>query len=291
MPTVIFVFDRELLKINAKRTDSCNRVRIFGMKPKSGTSYWLNVFCHLAKNSSEAKRTKFISRGKSSIFGVHFLHMFHKMFIDEIGPSGFHFVAPCPHEGRCPLAVTGRDWCHFGQRMMRQVPFEVFSSNMSKAKSVQEEKFSYLVVRKRPGPRFLLKREENCETAEERSHFWPRLTMPAIKSGGHALFDVCARSDEGTGCDSGERGDSNPALSMSGGGDFLRLTTSRSGAHALGHQEARRLKWGDLFRFPMRVARPEARPYIGEETRRHLNRVEYSLPSVAIIVASNTTLA
>jgi len=31
--------------------------------------------------------------------------------------------------------------------------------------------------------------------------------------------------------------------------------------------------WGDLWRFPKRVARPEARAYIPEEARAHLDRL------------------
>ena len=57
---------------------------------------------------------------------------------------GAQIVAPCSHEGRCPLAATER-WCHFGARLPRSrdhlltkdanVPFE-------------DEKFSYLVAAK-----------------------------------------------------------------------------------------------------------------------------------------------
>jgi ribosomal protein RSM22 (predicted rRNA methylase) len=57
---------------------------------------------------------------------------------------GAQIVAPCSHEGRCPLA-TGERWCHFGARLPRSrdhlltkdasVPFE-------------DEKFCYLVAGK-----------------------------------------------------------------------------------------------------------------------------------------------
>ncbi len=59
--------------------------------------------------------------------------------------AGAHVVAPCPHDGGCPL--TAPDWCHFTQRLPRSrdhlqvkgaaVPFE-------------DEKFSYVVLSRTP---------------------------------------------------------------------------------------------------------------------------------------------
>ena len=59
--------------------------------------------------------------------------------------SGAHVAAPCPHDGRCPLAAP--DWCHFTQRLPRlrahmhikqaELPFE-------------DEKFSYVALTRRP---------------------------------------------------------------------------------------------------------------------------------------------
>ena len=58
---------------------------------------------------------------------------------------GAHVAAPCPHDGRCPLAAP--DWCHFTQRLPRlrahkqvkgaELPFE-------------DEKFSYVVLTRAP---------------------------------------------------------------------------------------------------------------------------------------------
>lgn len=63
---------------------------------------------------------------------------------DWLLARGAQIVAPCSHEGRCPLATADR-WCHFGARLPRSrdhlltkdasVPFE-------------DEKFSYLVAGK-----------------------------------------------------------------------------------------------------------------------------------------------
>jgi ribosomal protein RSM22 (predicted rRNA methylase) len=59
--------------------------------------------------------------------------------------SGAHVLAPCPHDGPCPLQAP--DWCHFTQRLPRlrahmqlkgaELPFE-------------DEKFSYVVLTRTP---------------------------------------------------------------------------------------------------------------------------------------------
>jgi ribosomal protein RSM22 (predicted rRNA methylase) len=66
---------------------------------------------------------------------------------DALIAQGAHIVAPCSHDGLCPLAGHER-WCHFGARLPRSrdhlivkdadVPFE-------------DEKYSYLVARKDAG--------------------------------------------------------------------------------------------------------------------------------------------
>ena len=45
----------------------------------------------------------------------------------------------------------------------------------STAKFWEEEKFSFLVTRKGPGPRSLYKRESEAPTLVEKSYFWPRV--------------------------------------------------------------------------------------------------------------------
>ena len=181
--------------------------------------------------------------------GFRFMHHIRELFISEIGVDNFHFVAPCPHEGMCPMAVTGRDWCHFGQRLVR-LPHYIYCKG-SKAKFVEEEKFSFLAIRKGRGPRAKYKAEIRAPTPAEKSHFWPRIVLPVIRGGGHSLIDVCSAP-----------------------GNFERISTSKSKSHSLGHNFARRdAMWGDLWRFPKRINRSEARPYISEEIREHLDRL------------------
>jgi len=61
--------------------------------------------------------------------------------------QGAHVIAPCPHDGECPLTMP--DWCHFVQRLPRlrahkhlkgaELPFE-------------DEKFSYVALSRAPSP-------------------------------------------------------------------------------------------------------------------------------------------
>jgi len=64
---------------------------------------------------------------------------------EQLIAMGAHVVAPCPHDGKCPLAKP--DWCHFSQRLQRsrahkqvkgaELPFE-------------DERFSYVVLTRAP---------------------------------------------------------------------------------------------------------------------------------------------
>lgn len=180
--------------------------------------------------------------------GFRFMHHSRELLISKVGPEHFHFVAPCPHEGMCPIALTGRDWCHFAQRV-RRVPHKLYCKGSTK-RFLEEEKFSYLCIRKAPGPRFRYASEGEAPTAHEKSFFWPRVLFPVIKAGQHTLIDVCSAPQ-----------------------NFERLSVSKSKPHAFGYRYSRKAMWGDLWRFPKRVARAEARLYIPEKTREHLDRL------------------
>eukprot|EP00400_MALV-I_sp_L67-5_P001246 gene1246-203_t len=180
--------------------------------------------------------------------GFRFIHHTRELFINKLGVGKFHFVAPCPHEGMCPLAVTGRDWCHFGQRVFR-LPHKVYNKG-SRARFFEESKFSYLVVKKGPGPRQNYASETEAPTAAEKSYFWPRIVYPVIRAGQHALIDVCSAPH-----------------------DFERISTSKSRPHSLGYRFSRKCQWGDLFRFPKRVTRHQARNYVPAETQEQLEKL------------------
>ncbi|KAK9909809.1 hypothetical protein WJX75_007685 [Coccomyxa subellipsoidea] len=69
------------------------------------------------------------------------------------GKMSAHVVAPCPHDGVCPMEGT-RSWCHFSQRFERSGLQRVtkIRSDGGLARTYQDERYSYVVIRKEPRP-------------------------------------------------------------------------------------------------------------------------------------------
>lgn len=65
-----------------------------------------------------------------------------------------HILAPCPHESACPLMGT-RSWCHFVQRVQRP-PTQRLVKGATAAQPFQDERFSYVVLRRGARPQRLL---------------------------------------------------------------------------------------------------------------------------------------
>lgn len=95
-------------------------------------------------------------------------------------------VAPCPHDGNCPLAAHPKSWCHFSQ-FTAKYPKDVFP-RVPKEVHSENEKFSYVVVHRGVAPRYYAKSE--LDVAEE-SFLWPRLVRPTIRRTKHVIADVC----------------------------------------------------------------------------------------------------
>lgn len=56
--------------------------------------------------------------------------------------AGLRIVAPCPHEGPCPLESTP-DWCHFAVRLTRTVRHRQIKGG---ERGYEDEKYSYLIA-------------------------------------------------------------------------------------------------------------------------------------------------
>lgn len=69
---------------------------------------------------------------------------------NRVDSAGCHIVAPCPHDGACPMA--GRKmWCHFNQRFLRTRAQKVTKIRPDKQhgpRDFQDERFSYVAFRR-----------------------------------------------------------------------------------------------------------------------------------------------
>ena len=65
--------------------------------------------------------------------------------------AGARFIAPCPHEGPCPMRTGPRtdDWCHFAVRVQRTRRHRQLKGG---SLGYEDEKFAYLVATRRPVP-------------------------------------------------------------------------------------------------------------------------------------------
>ena len=88
--------------------------------------------------------------------------------------AGAHIVAPCSHEGPCPMLARKGDWCHFAQRLERTSLHRQLKSGEL---GYEDEKFSYMVA---------AKQEVTRATA--------RIIRHPLIGGGHIKLDLCTPS-------------------------------------------------------------------------------------------------
>ncbi|KAF8821397.1 small ribosomal subunit Rsm22 protein [Cardiosporidium cionae] len=194
--------------------------------------------------------------------GFRYIHNIRELFISELGKERFHFVSPCPHESVCPMALTGRDWCHFSQTVSK-IPNNLYNKSKNQKRQTEEEKFSYLVIRKGPGPREVYGHESKAPDIMSKSYFWPRIVLPVIKAGRHVLMDVCTLPHSFQ-----RKVVTKRAPEMAGYSSLISLSLFLELRHA------RKAMWGDLWRFPLLLHRPEARSYTPDEIKKSMLRFE-----------------
>jgi ribosomal protein RSM22 (predicted rRNA methylase) len=68
---------------------------------------------------------------------------------EVLAGAGLNIVAPCPHDGRCPIQ-PGRDWCHFSVRLPRNPLHRQIKAGTL---SFEDEKFSYVAAASGSWPR------------------------------------------------------------------------------------------------------------------------------------------
>jgi ribosomal protein RSM22 (predicted rRNA methylase) len=66
---------------------------------------------------------------------------------DALVGAGWTIAAPCPHDGTCPWAGDGPDWCHFAARVPRSVRHRQVKGGTL---GWEDEKFGYVVATRDP---------------------------------------------------------------------------------------------------------------------------------------------
>ncbi|KAM0749740.1 Rsm22-domain-containing protein [Meredithblackwellia eburnea MCA 4105] len=162
--------------------------------------------------------------------------------------KGAFVVAPCPHDGDCPLHHSSRSFCHFSQRV-RSPPFLRHTKHSTKGES--DSKFSYVVIQRgeRPSsPSSTLNIDQLVETAVtdalQQIPFqplqaprnimehpgdelrWPRVVAAPLKRSGHVIIEVCSASEQ------------------------LERHTIPKSQGKQEYYDARKVAWGDSFPHP-----------------------------------------
>jgi ribosomal protein RSM22 (predicted rRNA methylase) len=77
-----------------------------------------------------------------TVAGFHRIKQAREQMLEE----GAKSIAPCPHDGACPM--TDNDWCHFAQRVQRS---RMHRQAKAAELSYEDEKFSFLALSRTPG--------------------------------------------------------------------------------------------------------------------------------------------
>ncbi|GAA5904730.1 hypothetical protein JCM6882_008359 [Rhodosporidiobolus microsporus] len=167
----------------------------------------------------------------------------------EVDPSlGAFVVAPCPHDGACPLHRSTKAFCHFSQRVQNPA---FLRHTKHTTRGQDDAKFSYVVIRRGQRPASatvapeadafepveepeaakaesvvvhdpsVVAPEPPVDVAEELAR--PRLIGPPMKRSGHVILEVCAAS-----------------------GEIERHTIPKSQGRQA-YYDARKASWGDAF--------------------------------------------
>lgn len=187
-----------------------------------------------------------------------------------------HIIAPCPHDGQCPMYLHGhqpgrRQWCHFSQRLQRPD----FLQRTKHAKdNIEDVGYSYILIRKggkRP-PLPLsqaqgsqansvgVREEDSIEDKAisdrdivSASYHWSRIILPPLKRHKHILLDVCsapsgqAAVTRATSLRDAQNEDQNPEEETTAPRPRIQRITIPKSQGPVEYKFARKSHWGDLL--------------------------------------------
>ncbi|EPS63995.1 hypothetical protein M569_10786, partial [Genlisea aurea] len=197
--------------------------------------------------------------------------------------TGAFVVAPCPHDGPCPLQNTDK-YCHFVQRLERTPSQRIYKRSKGPLRGFEDEKFCYVALRRGTRPRleawpldgmkFETLKELQAKRAPEDSIVYADHEEEEEDEGDDDRMDSVATCN-GDDDDDDEGGGDEPRADLgSGWGRIIYMpfrrgkrveldicrATDRDGAHGSFnrvvvtqrqnptlHHQARRSMWGDLW--------------------------------------------
>ena len=132
-----------------------------------------------------------------------------------------NIIAPCPHHAECPMARVENNWCRFEQSWYRY-PKNVLPK-LEREEDYIKSRFCYLIIKKGS-------LDPNSEEEEKKSLSWHRIIRPVKRKGGHSIVNICNSK-----------------------GKLEERTIGRSYGLKYGYLASKELKWGDLWRYPLRI--------------------------------------
>ncbi|KAM0788738.1 hypothetical protein ACM66B_002830 [Microbotryomycetes sp. NB124-2] len=198
-----------------------------------------DVIVIIDRGTPAGSRTVIEAREQLLMFGRRGMDAAEEFGVDPDAPAPGSFVlAPCPHDGKCPLHHSTKSFCHFSQRV--QSP-RFLRQTKHTTRGEDDAKFSYVAVQRGQRPTSVLPEAveivDGDETItlepavappqvseeKEAEMLWPRLVAPPMKRSGHVILEVCTS-----------------------GGQLEHHTIPKSQGRQP-YYDARKVAWGDTF--------------------------------------------
>ena len=164
--------------------------------------------------------------------GFRMVHSVRDWAMKKFTREECNIISPCPHEGNCPLAKDKSSWCHFSV-FSGVYPKDVIGMRPG-LPNYENEKFSYIVLKKGLTPRQQYSTVADTQSLDEQSYFWDRIIRPMLKPTGYTVLDVCPHALTN--------------LPLTETGSIARVRVSK-GRDKEAHKFSRKAHWGDLFPF------------------------------------------